>query len=88
MHFRDSVSKLIIFEIDYIKNLEYNYARYMEHLNKMTTKLTIEDKFLGGEKSLENLKEGTIVQLAKISNKNYIDSFVGKKHVNESLLAE
>lgn len=54
----------------------------------MTTKLTIEDKFLGGEKSLENLKEGTIVQLAKISNKNYIDSFVGKKHVNESLLAE
>lgn len=41
MHFRDSVSKLIIFEIDYIKNLEYNYARYMEHLNKMTTKLTI-----------------------------------------------
>lgn len=46
--FRDSVSKLVIFEINYIKNLEYNYARYMDTLNKMEGKLIIEDRVIGG----------------------------------------
>lgn len=45
---RDSISKLVIFEINYIKNLEYNYSRYMENLNKMEGKLLIQDRILGG----------------------------------------
>lgn len=43
---------------------------------------------LGGSEQFFETKEGGIVHLAKLSNKNYIDNVVGKKKVNENLLGE
>lgn len=37
---------------------------------------------LGGSEQFFETKEGGIVHLAKLSNKNYIDNVVGKKKVN------
>ena len=38
----------MIFEMDNIKNIEYNIARYMENLNKMEEKLIIQDRIIVG----------------------------------------
>ena len=63
----------MIFEMDSIKNIEYNIARYMESLNKMEEKLIIQDRIIvGGTSELYDGKEGGVIQLAKLSNKNYI----------------
>lgn len=45
---RDAVSKFMIFEMNSIKNVEYNISRYMESLNKMEEKLVIQDRIIVG----------------------------------------
>ncbi len=62
--------------------MEYDYAKYAKQLKKMQGKLIIQDKMLGGSEQFFETKEGGIVHLAKLSNKNYIDNVVGKKKVN------
>lgn len=55
----------------------------MQSLNSMEGKLLVQDRILGGVEPFYNPKEqGGIIQLAKISNKNYIDSILGKKKTN------
>lgn len=59
----------------------------METLNKMEGKLIIEDRVIGGMQPFYSHKEQAgPIHLAKISNKNYIDSIIGKKKATQSLL--
>ena len=53
----------------------------MENLNQMEGKLIIQDRVLGGAQSdfYDTKDTGGVIQLAKISNKNYIDNILGKK---------
>ena len=59
----------------------------MESLNKMEGKLIIQDRTLGGNQPFYDLKDTGVVQLAKISNKNYIDHIVGKKKMQPEIVA-
>jgi predicted nucleic acid-binding Zn-ribbon protein len=89
VHFRDSISKLVIFELNYIKNLEYNFARYMDNLNKMEGKLIIENRMMGATEPFYTERENAgPLQLARISNKNYIESVSGKRKMVPGLLSE
>ena len=60
----------------------------MESLNKMEGKLIIQDRTLGGNQPFYDSKDTGVVQLAKISNKNYIDHIVGKKKMQPEIVAE
>ena len=46
----------------------------------------IQDKTLDEGKPFYESHENKMINLGKISNKNYIDSIVGKKKINENLL--
>lgn len=61
----------------------------MESLNKMEGKLVIQDRILGGNQPFYDIQNtGGVVQLAKISNKNYIDNIIGKKKISPELVSE
>lgn len=89
LHFRDAISKVVVFEINYLKNIEYNLSRYMESLNKMEGKLIIQDRILAGTQAFYDSTDASgVIQLAKISNKNYIDHIAGRKKIRPDLVAE
>jgi hypothetical protein len=48
----------------------------------------IQDKSLDSGQAFYEMHENKTIHLGKISNKNYIDSIVGKKKMNENLLGE
>lgn len=48
----------------------------------------IQDQGLDFGDPFYETKESGIIHLGKISNKNYIDSIIGKKKVNDSMLSE
>lgn len=62
---RDAINKFMIFEMNSLKNIEYNIPRYMRSLEKMDEKLLIHSR-TGSE------PDEQVFQLAKMSPSNYL----------------
>ena len=73
---RDAINKFMIFEISYIKNIEYNVPRYMKSLEGMDERLMIQDR-------LSSNDAGThLINLAKISVANYIANISDRQDID------
>lgn len=75
-------------EMDYLKNLEYNLTKYMDSLDKMEGKLLIQEKIMVGGEPFYDQSSSGVIQLAKLSNKNYIDHCIGKKNLEKVMSKE
>ncbi len=67
---RDALTKYSVFEMNYIKNIEYGISKHSKSLEAMTDKMLVQDKA-----SLSDFDE-KLYRLAKISAKNYIEHLV------------
>ncbi len=69
---KEAISKYIVFEMDAVKNIQYDLSRYAKNIEKMDDKLVIVER---GQLQDDSGR----VQLTKISAANYIGHLLEKE---------